>query len=315
MKRNTKVFLLLIFIFGGLVLLRLATTSNLAKTRPTMRGAVEKVTVKVMPVKKEDLNLILSYIGSIKAKDEINVFPKVTGKLYEYTVNEGDKVEKGQTISLIDRDETGLKYQLAKVESPLSGIVGRTLLDKGAVVLPSGGSVVSGTPVAIVVNMDEMLVRLNIPEADIPDIKKGLKAKIQLDAYPQEGFEGEVSKVSEVVDPQTRTLPIEITIPNQNHRLKSGMFCRINIIAAVRKDVLVLLQDALVRELGANYVFIVQDHTAKKKKVTLGIQEDSKTEILEGVNEFDQVIIFGQQGLKDGTAVEISEDISYGAQY
>ncbi|MCX5703669.1 MAG: efflux RND transporter periplasmic adaptor subunit [Candidatus Omnitrophica bacterium] len=305
MKRKIKVFLLLIFVFAGLVLIRLATTSNLAKTPVTMRGAVEKVTVKVVAVKREDLDLILSYVGSIKAKDEINVFSKVTGKLVEFTVSEGDKVEKGQGIALIDRDETGLKYELAKVESPLTGIVGRTLLDKGATVLPSGST---GTPLAIVVNMDEMIVKLNIPEPDIAYIKKGLKAQVKVDAYPKDSFDGEISKVSEVVDSQMRTLPIEVTIPNLDHRLKSGMFCRINLIAAKIKDALVLSQDAVVQELGANYVFIVQDHAAQKKKVTLGAQEDNRVQILEGVNEADRIIIFGQQGLKDGSAVEIAEE-------
>jgi len=272
-----------------------------------MRGAVEKVTVKVITVKREDLNLVLSYVGSLKAKDEINVFSKVPGKLVEYTVNEGDSVQKGQTVALIDRDETGLKYELAKVESPISGIVGRNLLDKGANISPSA-SLTSGTPLAIMVNMDEMIVRINLPEPDIPYMKKGLKAKVQVDAYPEDNFTGEVSKVSEVVDPQTRTLPIEITIPNQDHRLKSGMFCRIKIIASQLKDRLVILQDALVQELGANYVFVVQDHTAKKKKVTLGIKEDSRIEILEGLKEGEMVIVFGQQGLKDGTSVETVQE-------
>ena len=307
MKRRIKVLLLIILLFGGLVLLRLITTKSLAEKRPTMRGAVEKVTVKVITVKREDLNLALSYVGSLKAKDEINVFSKVPGKLVEYTVNEGDSVQKGQTVALIDRDETGLKYELAKVESPISGIVGRNLLDKGANISPSA-SLTSGTPLAIMVNMDEMIVRINLPEPDIPYMKKGLKAKVQVDAYPEDNFTGEVSKVSEVVDPQTRTLPIEITIPNQDHRLKSGMFCRIKIIASQLKDRLVILQDALVQELGANYVFVVQDHTAKKKKVTLGIKEDSRIEILEGLKEGEMVIVFGQQGLKDGTSVETVQE-------
>jgi len=308
MKKQSKIILLLIVIFGGLVLLRLTVFKPAAQMRVSAKRAVEKVSVKVATVKREDLDFVLSCVGNIKAKDEINVFSKVTGKLAEYTLNEGDKVEKGQTIALVDRDETGLKYELAKVESPISGILGRTLLDKGANILPSAG-LSSGTPLAIVVNMEEMVVRLDIPEADIPYVKKGLKSLLKVDAYPEENFEGEVSKVSEVMDTQTRTLPIEITIPNPEHRLKSGMFARIKIIASQLKERLVILQDALVQELGVNYVFVVEDHTAKKKKVTLGVKEDNKVEILEGLKEGQKVIVFGQQGLKDGSSVEIADGI------
>jgi multidrug efflux pump subunit AcrA (membrane-fusion protein) len=104
-------------------------------------------------------------------------------------------------------------------------------------------------------------------------------------------------------------LPIEITIPNPDHRLKSGMFARIRIIASQLKERLVILQDGLVQELGVSYVFVVEDHTAKKKKVTLGVKEDNKVEILEGLKEGQKVIIFGQQGLKDGSSVEIADGI------
>lgn len=307
MKRGTKIILLLILILAGLFTFRYFNTRPSLQKQPLRRGGVDKVMVKVMLVERADLNLILSYVGSIKAKDEINVFSKVPGKLVEYTVNEGDRVDKGQGIVLIDRDETGLKYELAKVEAPISGIVGRTLLDKGANVL-AGAGIASGTPLAILVNMDEMIVRLNVPEQDIPYLKKGLKAKVQVDAYPDENFPGEVSRVSEIVDPQTRTLPIEITISNGEHKLKSGMFSRIKIIASQLKDRLVILQDALVQELGVNYAFVVQDHTAKKRRVTIGIREDSRIEILDGLKDSEQVIVFGQQGLKDGTSVEVVQE-------
>jgi membrane fusion protein (multidrug efflux system) len=308
MVKKTKIILLVVLIFAALFILRLLNLKSAPRVSfGSGKTMMQKVTVKVMPARKEDLSLVLSYVGSIKAKDEINVYSKITGKLVQYIVNEGDNIQKGDTIALIDRDETGLKYELAKVESPLSGIVGRTLLDKGANVLPSSG-IVGGTTLAIIVNMDQMVVKLNIPELDIPYLKNGLKAVIKVDAYPQDNFLGEVSKVSEVVDPQTRTLPIEVTIPNQDHRLKSGMFCRIKINVAELKNRLVLLQDALVQEQGANYIFVVQDHIAKKRKITLGVKEDSKIEVLEGLQEGENVIIFGQQGLKDGTEVEIEKD-------
>ncbi len=308
MGKRIKILLVFILIFGGLVFLRLSISKKPAgEKHPARQIVLEKVTVKVAAVKREDLNLILSYVGSIKAKDEIKVFSKVPGKLVGYKVNEGDSVEKGQAIALIDRDETGLKFELAPVESPISGIVGKTLLDKGDSVLPSAG-ISHGTPLAIVMNMDEMTVKLNISEPDIPYIKKNLEARIKVDAYPEENFKGQISKVSEVVDPETRTLPIEITIPNSQHWLKSGMFARIKIIAAQLKDKLVLAQDALVQEQGANYVFVVEDHIAKEKKVFLGVREDSRVEISEGLEEGEQVIVFGQQGLKDGASVEIVKE-------
>lgn len=302
MKKKRIIWLVIfLFLITGMFFKRLFFNKPPQSPASFKRGAVEKITVKVEKVRREDLDFILFYSGSIKAKDEALVYPKVSGKLSAYLVSEGDRIEKDKTIALIDRDETGLKYELAKVDSPLSGVIGRTFLDRGAAVA-SGA-----TAVALVVDMEQMIVRLNIPEQDISDIKKGLSAYLKVDSYPNEDFEGVVSKISEVMDTQTRTLPIEILIPNPGHRLKSGMFSRIRIFAGKHIGSLVVLQDSLVKESSFDYVYIIEDSTARKVKVTAGIYQDNKVEILEGLKEGQRIIVFGHQGLKDGSFVNVIE--------
>lgn len=304
-KKNLFLLILFLFIFGGLFIQRLFLTKPEAPPVTKKRG-IEKTTVKVEAVKREDLDFVLTYIGSLKANDEAIIFSKVSGKLSHYLVNEGDKVEKGRTIALVDRDETGLKYELAKVDAPISGIVGRTFLDKGATIIAQT-VLAQAMPLAVVLNMDEMAVRLSIPETDIPYVKKGLKAHLKIDAYPNEDFIGDISMVSEVLDSQTRSLPIEITIPNADHRLKSGMFAKINVFAGKHLGALILPQDALVKEDSLNYVYLVEDSVARKIKVRPGIRQNNKIEILEGLEENQRVIVFGHQGLKDGSEVNVIE--------
>jgi membrane fusion protein (multidrug efflux system) len=304
MSKTVKILLVFILIIGVVAGLRMYNTRSVSRQSSVKKISAPKTMVKVEAVKKGDMDFILSYVGSLKARDEVVVFSKVSGKLARYEVAEGDAVVKGQAVALVDRDETGLKYELAPVESPLSGIVGKTMLDKGASIQAAGGTA-QGTPLAIIVDMDEMLVKLNISEQDIPYFKNGLKAKINVDAYPGQVFEGAVTRVSQIVDSQTRTLPIEISILNQDHRLKSGMFGRIFINAAVHQGALILSQDALVEELGHNYVFVEDTGTARKQKVVTGIRDDGKVEITSGVQDGDKVIVFGQQGLKDGAAIEV----------
>ncbi|MFA5362168.1 MAG: efflux RND transporter periplasmic adaptor subunit [Candidatus Omnitrophota bacterium] len=307
MSKTVKILLVFILVIGVVAGLHRYNTRFASRQPGVKKISAQKTTVKVEAVKKGDLNLILSYVGSLKARDEADVFSKVAGKLARYEVKEGDAVVKGQAVALVDRDETGLKYALAPVESPLAGIVGKTLLDKGASIQASGG-VVQGTSLAVVVDMDEMLVKLNVSEQDIPYFQDGLKAKINVDAYPGQVFEGTVTRVSQIVDSQTRTLPVEISILNQDHRLKSGMFGRIFINAAVHEKALILSQDTLVEELGHNYVFVEDKGTARKQKVVTGIRDNGSVEIVSGVQAGDTVIVFGQQGLKDGAAVEVEEE-------
>lgn len=302
MKKKRIIWLVIfLLIIAGMFFKRLFFNKPPERPASFKRGAVEKITVKVEKVRREDLDFILFYSGSLKAKDEALVYPKVSGKLSAYLVSEGDRIEKDKTIALIDRDETGLKYELAKVDSPLSGVIGRTFLDRGAAVVSQA------TAVALVVDMEQMIVRLNIPEQDLPYIKKGLIAELKVDAYPDAYFTGEVSKVSEVMDSQTRTLPAEIRIPNAEHRLKSGMYARIKIFAGKHTGSLVILQDGLVKEDTLIYVYTVEDSTARKVKVMPGIYQENRVEILEGLKEGQRIIVFGHQGLKDGSEVNVIE--------
>jgi membrane fusion protein (multidrug efflux system) len=86
------------------------------------------------------------------------------------------------------------------------------------------------------------------------------------------------------------------------------MFARIKIIAARLKDVLVLNQDAIVQELGEKFVFRVENNIADKRKVALGKRDNGKIEVISGIREGDTVIVFGQQGLKDGARVTVSKE-------
>ena len=304
-RKKSIVFLIIILhVIGIGFVKRLFLSKKLTdKVVLAQKRSPEKTTVKSDRVKREDLDFVFSYVGNIKAKDEVFVFSKVSGKLSGYAAVEGEPVEKGQLIALVDRDETGLKYELAKVESPIAGRVGMTLLDKGADVLAANTA--KPTPLAIVVHMDEMIVKLAIREQDIPFITKGFKASLLVDAYPNEKLSGEISKVSEVVDIVTRTLPIEIVIPNPQHRLKSGMFARIRIFAGKHAHALVIPADALVKEDNSDFVYVAEDSIAKKVRVRIGIRQDNKIEILEGLEENQKILVFGHQWLKDGASINI----------
>ncbi|MEK6568236.1 MAG: efflux RND transporter periplasmic adaptor subunit [Candidatus Omnitrophota bacterium] len=298
--KKAVIFLIIAHIVGIFFLKRVFFSKPADKKAPSKSAAIEALTVRAVWLKREDLDLIFSYVGNIKARNEAKVYSKVNGKLDSYVLSEGDKVEKDQTVALVERDETGLKYELARVSSPIYGVVGKTFLDKGENILAQS------TPVALVVDTREAVVRIDIPEQDIPYVSKGCPASLKLDSYPGEVFIGEVSKISEVLDAVTRTLNVEITIANPDNKLKSGMFARIDILAGKRQRVLALPQDALSKEDGSYYVFVVEGDKARKVKVEIGISND-KVEILKGLEENQKVIVFGQQGLRDGAVVKVVE--------
>ena len=262
--------------------------------------AHEAIPVRVQRVELLDIEENLEYSGNIKAEDEAMVYPKVSGKIIEKVKEEGSLVNKGDVLLYIDRDEVGLRFEKAPVESPLRGIVGRIFVDKGQ-------NVNTQTQVALVVNMDKVKISLDIPEIHLPRISLGQKAKITLDAYPDEVFMGEVSKISPVLDLETRSAPVEISVDNPKHILNSGMFAKVKLILSERKGVPVILKEGVIGRAPELYVFAVKDKKAALRKITLGIRRGEYYEVTSGLKEGDLVVVLGQQRLREGSEVITEE--------
>ena len=264
--------------------------------KPEQEKAPEAVAVKVLKVTLGDLSEALEYAGNIKAEDEAIVYPKVSGKIIEKIKEEGNMVNKGEPILYIDRDEAGLKFEKAPVESPLTGIVGRIFVDKGQ-------NVNIQDKVALVINMDKVKIGLDIPEIYLPRVSLGQKAKITLDAYPDKIFTGEVSKISPVLDTATRSAPIEIILDNPGHLLNSGMFVKASLILAEHKGVPVILKEGIMGHTPDLYCFVIKDKKATLRKITLGIRQGQYYEVTSGLQEGDSVVVLGQQRLREGSEV------------
>ena len=257
-----------------------------------------KIPVEVMRVEKMDLRKILSFTGNIKARDEVIVYSEITGKLIENKVEEGDQIKKDDVVALIDRDEVGFKFKKAIVDSPIDGTVGRIYLDKGESVSPN-------TPVAMIINMDQVKVEIDVLERDMPKIFKGQIAEVKIDAYPGKVFTGKLSKISPVIDTISRTAPAEISMPNPDHRLKSGMFARARMVVEEHSQVPVILRDAIIKESGDAYCFVIRANLACKRKILLGMAEAHNVEVISGMEPGELVVITGQHGLKDNALVDI----------
>ncbi|MBI5143489.1 MAG: efflux RND transporter periplasmic adaptor subunit [Candidatus Omnitrophica bacterium] len=260
----------------------------------------ETVPVKVMNVKKENLKKVLEYVGDIKGQDEAILYPKVSGKIIEKVKEAGSPVNKGEAIAYVDRDEIGLKFEKAPVESPLTGIVGRLYVDIGSNVTPQ-------TAIAMVADMTKAEINLEIPERYLPKVSLGQEAELEIDAYPSDKFIGKVTRISPIVDLETRAAPIEITIDNADNKLQSGMFARVRLIIEEHKDVPIILKEAIIGREPDTYVYIVEGSKAVLKRVRLGLREGPHYEVLEGVEAGDTVVIVGQQRLRDGAPVRTEE--------
>jgi HlyD family secretion protein len=213
---------------------------------------------------------------------------------------------KNLAIAQVDRAKATLKQlQIVRDEynilAPISGFVAARYMEQGNRTNPA-------QPVIRISQEDELKIVCSVTEKDFPQLKKGMKAEITVDAFPGKVFEGVVSVISPTIDPTTRTAEIEIRLPNENYELRSGMFARIKLYLGERKA-LAVPTEALNKMpgTGSYYVYVVEDNKAILKNVKTGITQGNFTEITEGLAEKELVVTRGQNQLHDGAQVSIEE--------
>lgn len=265
------------------------------KTKP-----VEIQVVKATPFKRS-----LSFTGDVKGIEEIDVFPKVSGKLVQIKVREGDRIKKDQVLALVDRDIAGMKFELSEVISPVEGIIGWVFLDEGAEVSPASTSPQMGTPIFRVVNMDQVKVVINVIEKDLPKIKMGQTAEISSDAYPDKTFSGKVSLISPVVDRLTRSAGVEITLSNPGHLLKPGMYAQVSITTEKTREALLVNSYSILEKVDQKAVFVVRDQRAYLKSVETGDFGSDLIEIKAGLTPGETLVVSGHNRLSHGDSVRI----------
>ena len=225
---------------------------------------------------------------------------------YQAAVAQLDLARAQNNQSTARLDELRINLQNTVIVSPVNGFVARRAVDPGAFVGQNA-------PVVDVVDIGRVRLVANIVEKDLTSMQTGDETRVEVDAFPGEMFMGRVARVAPVLDPATRTAPIEIEIPNPGFRLKPGMYARVTVTTDERKEALVVPANAVVDTGGRRGVFLAADNnTVSFRPVTVGIEESTQIEILDGLSEGDRVVTTGAAGLRDGDRVILAESAAGG---
>jgi len=207
-----------------------------------------------------------------------------------------DLARAQNTQSQARLDELRITQQNTIITSPVNGFVARRAVDPGAFVSPN-------SPLVDVVDITRVRMVANIVEKDLKQIGVGDTARVQVDAFPGEDFMGRIARVSPVLDPSTRTAPIEVEIANPQYRLKPGMYARVGIVTESHPNALVVPTNAVVDVNGTRGVYLSVNSVAAFHPVKIGIEGNERTEILDGVTIGDRVVTTGAAGLRNGDPI------------
>lgn len=189
-------------------------------------------------------------------------------------------------------DELDVMLQYAHLTSPFEGVVTERNVDVGDLVRNAQNSSNDrDLPLFVVVQIDKLRVRVTLPERDAPLVNVGDAARITLQALPGETLEGKVSRISGVVDENTRTMMVEIDLPNDERKLLPGMFGETTITLDAHADNLTLPASAVrYDEHGRGFVYIVDaNNEVQVVEVTTGLDDGKRIEITGGLSGNERV--------------------------
>jgi membrane fusion protein (multidrug efflux system) len=209
--------------------------------------------------------------------------------------------ERGQ-LNMAKAQLEVAKAKLAKatIHAPFDGKIG--LIQDVSV----GAIVDTQKELVTLVDFDPMKIDFKVPEKFIHDIGVGQTAEVKLDSIPDQNFQATVEAIDSRADPQTHSIAVRATIPNEDGKLQAGLFAEIGVIIGVKNDALILPESALGREGDIEYVWVITNGKTGRKRVLTGTKENGQVEIIAGLRPGEIIVTSGQLKLGEGTAVTIS---------
>ncbi|MDK9700710.1 MAG: efflux RND transporter periplasmic adaptor subunit [bacterium] len=225
-----------------------------------------------------------------------------TQELFERKLSsqqERDNAEAAFQVAQANYEVAKVRLGYSQIAAPFTGVITKRSQDLGAVI------VANTTSIFTLMDVSTVKAIVNVLEKDVSQIKPGMNAVIRTDAYPDKTFLGKVNRLSSALDPASRTMPVEIQVPNPGELLKPGMYVKATIDIEIRENVLTIPPQAIQRNGDRCFVYVIENQTAKRRQVTIGKELETETEIVEGISESDNVAIVGVQFLRDGGNVNL----------
>ena len=199
--------------------------------------------------------------------------------------------------------ETNLAYSY--IRAPFAGYIAERNLDPGAYV--SGTTASTSTVsrgILSVHDVETVRTLIEVVEKDVPLVQIGQRADVRAEAYPNEVFEGRVTRIGQALNRATRTMTVEVDLPNKDHRLKGGMFARVEVLVGKHSQAIQIPLDAVSRLEESQYVYVVKEGKAHQVPVELGARDGNRIEVVKGLAGDEHLIVSGKDLVSEGIPVQ-----------
>ena len=305
-----------------------------SKKVENMAEEAKKIPVSVETVQKRNIKKYIFLGGLLSPKEEIALASKNPSlRVIAVPVNVGDRVSVQTPLVYFDSRELDIqlnqaqlnyernkqlleagavsKQQLEQLEvalenlklqkenmtvlSPIDGIV--------AAVAATEGQLAGAAPLMNVVNIDSLKLQVQVGEANISKLKRGAEMAVSVPAASGELYTGTITTIAPQIDARTKAYPVTLEIINESKVIKGGMYGEVKLAVDSREDVIVIGQYAVLDYEQNKVVYVVENEKAVLREVEVGLTIGNEAEIVSGLAAGETIIVEGQYGVKDGSAV------------
>ena len=199
-----------------------------------------------------------------------------------------------------DHEDALIQIDKTRRRAPISGYL-TELTDA-----TEGTLVEQGTLIGKIVDYSQVLVDLNIPNAQIRDVGPGQEVRVINYAFPDRVFPGQITAVDPALDPTTRTFQVEATMENPDLLLRPGMFVKAEIVTESHKDAVLVPRALILTRRNRKVVFVEENARAQMRELETGLEDQEHVEIVRGLEEGERLITSNYETLRSRARVQVT---------
>lgn len=249
---------------------------------------------------------------SSNAVDQANVAVKQAQKAYDQSKLGVPQAQAGYNQASLGVKQAEAAYNQAKVAydqavralndavitSPVDGVIYALNVEKGEMAS-------NAQPIVTITSIDKVYVKVNVTEKLVTKLQKGSKISLEIPSVSDKKITGIITLISPVANPQNNLYTIEIEVDNKDHKIKPGMFAKVQFNTDYKKNVMVINSEAVTVNNEKQVVYIEKNGKVIEKKVETGLDNGEYVEIKKGLNLKDKVIVKGQDFIENMDKVKV----------
>ncbi|MEI6859440.1 MAG: efflux RND transporter periplasmic adaptor subunit [Shewanella sp.] len=251
----------------------------------------------VINAKRQRYDLARSQAEVKIIEQELNRLKKMDNREF-ISADSMAKLEYNLQAAIAKQDLANLQVEESMIRSPIEGVVATRFVKKGNMAKEFD-------QLFYIVNQDELHGIVHLPEQQLQSLRLGQDAQVFANKHSQDTVHAKVLRISPIVDAQSGTFKVTLSIPNDDAKLKAGMFTRVELRYDTHINVITVPYNAVINQDNQFALYVIDGTNASRREVFLGYREADTVEIIAGIKAGELIVIRGQQNLKDQSLVEV----------